>query len=269
MLDIERHAAPAAVDAFAVELLKEVLLEFVACKFALLIPNAGNIRVLHQLRVELHEFLNETAHRRKPAKSVYPTRRCFDTVPERRRKPSFRLSAVQKPRCTVAEIAASSAASQLTSGRERITNGSASVPQIDEEKCMVLLLFVFPNNGKAGLFRAGIELHQYRLNDRIGQRPIDQTDRERPQAMHPRPSGFEELSRPRRPAGHQRLVVLVQDKDFHHVVYLTVTDEPLAERVVSNRNVPLANVNDQRFQRQTVSRFLTSLSASAAFRARS
>ena len=45
-------------------------------------------------------------------------------------------------------------------------------------------------------------------------------------------------------------------------VYLTVTDELLAERAVPNRDVPLANVNDQRFQRQTVSCFPTSLSAS-------
>ena len=64
------------------------------------------------------------------------------------------------------------------------------------------------------------------------------------------------------PQGISGLWSLSRTKTFIMFVYLTVTDELLAERAVPNRDVPLANVNDQRFQRQTVSCFPTSLSAS-------
>ena len=150
MLDVERHAAPAAVDALAAELLKEVFLEFVARQIALLILNAGNVRILHQLRVELHKFHSNAAHRRKPAKTAYPGHRSINTVLQRGRETPFGPSAVQKARRTVAQIAASSAAPELTARRERVAYRSAAVPKVDEEERMVLLLIILANYGYAG-----------------------------------------------------------------------------------------------------------------------
>ena len=64
VLHVERHAALSAVDALAVELLQEKFLELVARKLTMLVLDAGDVRVLHQLRVELHEFLSNPAHGR-------------------------------------------------------------------------------------------------------------------------------------------------------------------------------------------------------------
>ena len=240
VLHVERHAALCTVDAPASELLQEVLLEFVAGKFALLIFDAGDLRVLHPLRVELHEFLSNPAHGREPAKTVDPGERGVDAVLKRRRKPSLRFASVQEPGSAIAEIAPPAAAPQLTPRRQGVADRGSAVLEVDEIERMMRFFLILPNDRDAGLLRARIDLHDDLLHDRIGKRPVDDADREGLQFVYAGPAGLQELSRSCGPAGHQRFVVLVKDKDFHHVVYLTVAGELLAERAVSNRDVPLA-----------------------------
>ena len=217
VLHVERHVALCAVDAPASELLQEVLLEFIAGKFALLILDAGDLRVLHPLRVKLHEFLSNPAHGRKPAKTVDPGERRVDAVLKRRRQPSLRFASIQEPGSAIAEIAAPAAAPQLTPRRQGVSDRGSAVLEIDEVERVMRFFLILPNDRDAGLLRAWIDLHDDLLHDRIGKRPVDDADREGLQFVYAGPAGLQELSRSCGPAGHQRFVVLVQDKDFHHV----------------------------------------------------
>ena len=217
VLHVERHTALCAVDAPASELLQEVLLEFIAGKFALLILDAGDLRVLHPLRVKLHEFLSNPAHGRKPAKTVDPGERRVDAVLKRRRQPSLRFASIQEPGSAIAEIAAPAAAPQLTPRRQGVSDRGSAVLEIDEVERVMRFFLILPNDRDAGLLRARIDLHDDLLHDRIGKRPVDDADREGLQFVYAGPAGLQELSRSCGPTGHQRFVVLVQDKDFHHV----------------------------------------------------
>ena len=80
VLDVEHNPALATIDALAVKLFEEIFLEFVACKLALLVFHAGDCRVLHQLRIELHKLLNKTRDRDKPCQAVHPRHDGVDTM---------------------------------------------------------------------------------------------------------------------------------------------------------------------------------------------
>ena len=204
VLHVERHTALCAVDAPASELLQEVLLEFIAGKFALLILDAGDLRVLHPLRVKLHEFLSNPAHGRKPAKTVDPGERRVDAVLKRRRQPSLRFASIQEPGSAIAEIAAPAAAPQLTPRRQGVSDRGSAVLEISasDRSTMRIVKGCSLCTRALPAFRSFLALAG-------------------PQGI----SGLWSLSR---------------TKTFIMFVYLTVTDELLAERAVPNRDVPLA-----------------------------
>ena len=137
---------------------------------------------------------------------------------------------------------------------------------------------ILPNDRDAGLLRARINLHDDLLHDRIGKRPVDDADREGLQFVYAGTTfcttesasdrstmrivkgcslctralpAFRSFLALAGPQGISGLWSLSRTKTFIMFVYLTVTDELLAERAVPNRNVPLANVNDQRFQQRS------------------
>ncbi len=81
--------AVSPVSAKMVELQEQVLPQFVARQFALLVLNAADLSVLHQLSVESDQFHRDTLNRIGMAQSLRPRIDVLDATFERRRQPAF------------------------------------------------------------------------------------------------------------------------------------------------------------------------------------
>ena len=78
---------------------------------------------------------------------------------------------------------------------------------------MVMGLPVIADDGHARLLGTRIDLDGDGLNRRVFKEPVDQADRERVGLHDACPARLEELARPGGVARHQRLVLLVQNKN--------------------------------------------------------
>ncbi len=72
VLDFQWHVGRIAIGAPPSPLLQEVLPHLAPCQFPMLVLDALNFRVLHQLHVELDEFLGDTADRAVPHQATNP-----------------------------------------------------------------------------------------------------------------------------------------------------------------------------------------------------
>ena len=80
VLDLERRVFGITVHTVPAPLFEEVLPHLVAGELALLVLNAADLRVLHELRIEPHEFNRDSRDRRKAPESDAPTRARFDSM---------------------------------------------------------------------------------------------------------------------------------------------------------------------------------------------
>lgn len=77
MVDVERHAFGAAIDALPAELLKKVFAHLILKERALLILDPRDLRSLKLLRIELHQLRRDAAYRQVPAPSSSRTKGSF------------------------------------------------------------------------------------------------------------------------------------------------------------------------------------------------
>ena len=151
MVDVERHAFGAAIDALAADLLIKVFAVVILNESGFLLLVLRELRVLELLRIELHQLRRDAAYRQVPAHPPHERKGRFHAVPQRRREPPLGLDAVQKAWRPTAEILRPAAATKCASRLERVADGAAPMLDDEERERMMPLLPVIPHDGGARL----------------------------------------------------------------------------------------------------------------------
>src|SRR6266566_1677121 len=104
MLYFQRHIRCIAVGTLVSPLFQQVFAGFVAGQLPLLVLDALNFGVLHELRVELDKFLAHGGDRTISQQTTRPGEDVGDTAQSRRRKPPLRPGSVGEAGLTVASL---------------------------------------------------------------------------------------------------------------------------------------------------------------------
>jgi len=198
-----------------VPLLQEVLPHLVARQRSLLVLHTTNLGVLHLLHVEPHQLLAQGRDGHPRDQPPDPGQDVADARLKRRRQPSLGPGPVVGPRLAVPRLPLPATAANHTPPVERRLDHKAPVFDLGGEGDAAGL---FLDHCQARQLRARIDLDPVLVNDRVLDCTVLEDDREREPLEHGGTPGIEQLPRPSRIAGVQRLPVLVQHKNSH--VYL-------------------------------------------------
>jgi hypothetical protein len=153
--DLIAGAVIASVDASMVEFDQHVFAQFKVMEFALLIFNALDLGVLHQLRVEFDEFHRDAFDRIRASEPASPCVNILDAAFERRRQPAFRSPSVIEARLPGTGL---SGAASTAERAPRIESGFDHLPAMlyfgGEDDLPAFLV----DDRDSGRFRAGIDL---------------------------------------------------------------------------------------------------------------
>src|SRR5664279_1228306 len=119
----------ATVGALVIMLQKQVFPNFPACQRAVLIFNACDVRVLHELCVKPDIFQRDVGNREAALEAPHPTESSIHSMPKRWREPSIRLSPVIESSGPVTGLAESASSAQLAAPKQSIPNVLAAVVQ--------------------------------------------------------------------------------------------------------------------------------------------
>src|SRR5215468_2171753 len=104
VVEVEWQIRCAAIDALPAPLFENVFADFVSGQGPLLILDAADIRILHELGVKTNQFLGKRRYGGEPTEAVDDRQCCIDARLEAWRQPALRLSSVVEPRGAVAEV---------------------------------------------------------------------------------------------------------------------------------------------------------------------
>lgn len=225
MLDLQRHVRRATIGAGPIPLLQQVFAHLIPGQRSLLIFHAGDVRGLHRLHIEPHQFLTERGDGRPTAQARDPVRRGLHPMAQARGQPAGGLGAIVEPRGAVAQIGGATAAAERRARRQRLADLVSAMCEFAEPQDMGHAInrtscgidgFRLAYQGQPGGPTPRIELDPQRLGRPAD--PILEPDGERCQAHHDRTPALQQQPRALLGARHQRTFLFVEYEYRHRSV---------------------------------------------------
>ncbi len=189
-----------------------VLLRLVPGQRALLVLDAGDLRILLFLEVEPDQLLRHGRDRAEPAQVRDPCQHVGEAALETRREPSLPARRVVEPWLAIARFPLTAPATNRRANLEGRLDRLPPVLDLDRRNDLARRLL---HDGNAGRLGAGIDLDPVLVHGRVAGGPVLEDDREG-ESTEDRGSALgQQDPSPRRRARIERLPVVVENKDLH------------------------------------------------------
>src|SRR5262245_4787563 len=157
MIDVQDLIAGTSrpgINADVVEFDQDVLAQLKALKLALLIFDAFDLRVLHQLHVESNELIREAFQRIDAPEAARPGRDILNPATDRRREPSFGTPSVVETRLAVTSFSMTPPSTERATRVQRSFDARPAMLDLGGENNFAGLLI---DNCNACYLRSGID----------------------------------------------------------------------------------------------------------------
>ena len=212
MVDLQGNVFRPAVGALPSPFFQEIFPDLGSGQCPLLVFDPGNFRVFHPLEIESDQFLGDSRNGSESSEAFDPGSGGLHPVLQRRGQPAFLPSPVVEPGFPVAERRSSPPPEgpALVQFLFDPCPPMTDLGRMEDVEGLFPVLLLLPDHGDPGGFRPGVDLDPDGLG--LSPDPVFQPDRKRGETVDHGLLPFQEKACPFLGAGHERLLVFVQDE---------------------------------------------------------